>query len=144
MRGRRPPGKRWNPERRGPIDALRALCRHGDACLLRAGAALPLVRPRLRGGVRPWIGLRLPAGRVAVRPRGGGVVGRGAPQVAGGPPGLIRADAPAPRGERNCVVFTVYLPGQTRDDGARTWLPNRENPRCWSSTTRSRSAGCSA
>src|ERR1700739_2752136 len=55
----------------GPPDIVRAARGYRDARMLRAGGSQPLVRARLCRRLRTGIDLRLRAGRLAVRARGG-------------------------------------------------------------------------
>src|SRR5262249_39569030 len=57
--------------------------RHGDAGILRAREAKPLVHPPICGNLRPGIDLRISPWRLAVPNRGGDLIGSGcAPVVA--------------------------------------------------------------
>jgi len=53
----------------GSVDTIRLFCRERDADLLRARESQPLVYLRLCDRLRLGLDLRIPAGRLAVRPR---------------------------------------------------------------------------
>jgi hypothetical protein len=59
------------PSRHERAQPVRSRGGHRHADLLRGGGSQPLVRSRLRGGLRVGVCVRLFAGRLAVRPRGG-------------------------------------------------------------------------
>ncbi len=57
------------------------ICSDCDAGLLRSGKSQSLVRTGIRFLLCPGIGVRIPAGRLAVRPGGSGLVGCGVEAV---------------------------------------------------------------
>src|ERR1700682_14861 len=71
----------------GRTDRLRIVRGDNDARLLRGGGPKPLVHPGLRRRLRAWFGLRIFAGRLAVRSGRSDLVGRGAASLAR--PGVV-------------------------------------------------------
>ena len=66
------------------LNYIRPVCGNGDACLLCAGSAEPMVHPGVCWSLRARVGLRFSAGSVAVRIGGSNLGdGSGATMVAG-------------------------------------------------------------
>src|SRR5215472_215953 len=97
----------WPDEPAVPVRPVR---RQRDAGLLRAGRPQPVVRARLRRGLRTRLGLRLPAGSMAFWPGGGRLgAGRGSALVAARASTLKRRPA-HPFAQIQRVVYNNLLP----------------------------------
>src|SRR5215472_14171445 len=116
----------WPDEPAVPVRPVR---RQRDAGLLRAGRPQPVVRARLRRGLRTRLGLRLPAGSMAFWPGGGRLgAGRGSALVAARASTLKRRPA-HPFAQIQRVVYNRNLPmnlpaiqGALRERNIDAWL----------------------
>ena len=104
-----------------PVD-IRAFRSDGDAGLLCAGGAQPVVYPGLRGSLRAGIGLRFFAGSMAVRIGRGGLVRRRDPAL--GASGARKVNLPPLAGRASANFFQhLRIDVATTDDGYVYFCP---------------------